>query len=178
MTVIYDNQVKAMGDCVAEFEDSGMFILFGDDAPDTLKDYCYSIDVNPIQEQIRTGQKAVIDGKEYKIKFGYRVLCKTDLIDKVINISKEKGGNHVFIPAQVGQHPQFDLGIVGIHKYASFFRYKNFADQAAKFHSYRNILEIRLRTAQAACCGNRLVKAGINALRRRLNHIRQAVDIG
>lgn len=37
-----------------------------------------------------------IDGKEYKIKFGYRVLCKTDLIDKVINISKEKGGNHVF----------------------------------------------------------------------------------
>ena len=67
MTVIYDNQVKAMGDCVAEFEDSGMFILFGDDAPDTLKDYCYSIDVNPIQEQIRTGQKAVIDGKEYKI---------------------------------------------------------------------------------------------------------------
>ena len=48
MAVIYDNKVKGMGDCVAEFEDSGMFILFGDNAPDTLKDYCYSIDVNPI----------------------------------------------------------------------------------------------------------------------------------
>ncbi len=62
MAVIYDNKVKGMGDCVAEFEDSGMFILFGDNAPDTLKDYCYSIDVNPIAEEIKAGQKAVIDG--------------------------------------------------------------------------------------------------------------------
>ncbi len=67
MAVIYNNQVKGMGDCVTEFEDSGMFILFGDDAPDTLKDYCYSIDVNPIEQEIQPGQKAVIDKKEYKI---------------------------------------------------------------------------------------------------------------
>ena len=44
MAVIYDNKVKGLGACVAEFE--GMFILFGDNAPDTLKDYCYTIDVN------------------------------------------------------------------------------------------------------------------------------------
>lgn len=37
-----------------------------------------------------------IDGKEYKIKFGYRVLCKTDLIDKVINTSKVKEEDHIF----------------------------------------------------------------------------------
>ena len=65
MAVIYDNKVKGLGACVAEFE--GMFILFGDNAPDTLKDYCYTIDVNPIQQEIKTGQKAVIDGKEYNI---------------------------------------------------------------------------------------------------------------
>ena len=67
MAVIYDNKVKGMGDCVAEFEDSGMFILFGDNAPDTLKDYCYSIDVNPIAEAIKAGQKAVIDGEDRPI---------------------------------------------------------------------------------------------------------------
>lgn len=65
MAVIYDNKVKGLGACVAEFE--GMFILFGDNAPDTLKDYCYKIDVNPIQQEIKAGQKAVIDGKEYNI---------------------------------------------------------------------------------------------------------------
>ncbi len=65
MAVIYDNKVKGLGACVAEFE--GMFILFGDNAPDTLKDYCYIIDVNPIQQEIKAGQKAVIDGKEYNI---------------------------------------------------------------------------------------------------------------
>lgn len=76
MAVIYDNKVKGMGDCVAEFEDSGMFILFGDNAPDTLKDYCYSIDVNPIQEEIKAGQKAVIDGKEYTITAVGNVVMK------------------------------------------------------------------------------------------------------
>ena len=65
MAVIYANKVKGLGACVAEFE--GMFILFGDNAPDTLKDYCYTIDVNPIQQEIKAGQKAVIDGKEYNI---------------------------------------------------------------------------------------------------------------
>ncbi len=65
MAVIYDNKVKGLGACVSEFE--GMFILFGDNAPDTLKDYCYTIDVNPIKEEIKAGQKAVIDGKEYNI---------------------------------------------------------------------------------------------------------------
>ena len=65
MAVIYDNKVKGLGACVAEFE--GMFILFGDNAPDTLKDYCYTIDVNPIQQEIKAGQKAIIDGKEYNI---------------------------------------------------------------------------------------------------------------
>ena len=65
MAVIYDNKVKGLGACVAESE--GMFILFGDNAPDTLKDYCYTIDVNPIQQEIKAGQKAVIDGKEYNI---------------------------------------------------------------------------------------------------------------
>ena len=55
MKVIYENQVKACGMAVEEFKDAGMFIIFGDNAPDEIKDYCYSVSVNPI------------NGEEFKI---------------------------------------------------------------------------------------------------------------
>lgn len=67
MKTVYENTVKSLGACVDDFQDEAMFILFGDNAPDTLKDYCYCIDVNPILAEIEAGQKAVIDGEEYKI---------------------------------------------------------------------------------------------------------------
>lgn len=67
MKVIYENQVKALGSCVEEFKDAGMFIIFGDNAPDELKDYCYSVSVNPINGTIAAGQILKIDNQEYKI---------------------------------------------------------------------------------------------------------------
>ena len=67
MKVIYENKVKALGACVKEFEDSNMFILFGDNAPEELRDYCYSINVNPIHGTIAAGQILKIDENEYKI---------------------------------------------------------------------------------------------------------------
>ena len=33
-----------------------------------------------------------VNGKEYKVKYGYRVLCNSDLIDKVTSISQENNG--------------------------------------------------------------------------------------
>jgi len=67
MKVIYENQVKACGIAVEEFKEAGMFIIFGDNAPAEIKDYCYSVSVNPINGEIRAGQYVVIDGVEYKI---------------------------------------------------------------------------------------------------------------
>lgn len=67
MKKIYENQVKALGSCVEEFKDSGMFILFGDNAPDELKDYCYSVSVNPIRGTIAAGQTLKVGNAEYKI---------------------------------------------------------------------------------------------------------------
>lgn len=64
--IIYENEVKAKGDLVGEFGD-GMFILFGDNAPDMLKDYCYSIDVLPIKNKIEVGQYIVVAGEKFKI---------------------------------------------------------------------------------------------------------------
>lgn len=33
-----------------------------------------------------------VNGKEYKVKYGYRVLCNSDLIDKVTSIGQENNG--------------------------------------------------------------------------------------
>lgn len=67
MRTIYENQVKAQGVAVEEFKDAGMFIIFGDKAPDELKDYCYSVSVNPINGTIAAGQFLRIDDQEYEI---------------------------------------------------------------------------------------------------------------
>ena len=67
MKVIYENQVKACGMAVEEFKDAGMFIIFGDNAPDEIKDYCYSVSVNPINGEIKAGQYMVINGAEFRI---------------------------------------------------------------------------------------------------------------
>lgn len=67
MSVIYENQVKALGECVEEFKDEGIFIMFGDNAPDELKDYCYSVSVQPINGTIAPGQVLSVDDQCYII---------------------------------------------------------------------------------------------------------------
>lgn len=67
MAVIYENKVKALGDCIDEFKNSGFIILFGDNAPDELKDYCYSVDVLPVDGTIAAGNTICFDNQEYKI---------------------------------------------------------------------------------------------------------------
>ena len=67
MKVIYENKVKAAGIAVEEFKDAGMFIIFGENAPEEIRDYCYSVSVNPINGELAAGQYVVIDGQEYKI---------------------------------------------------------------------------------------------------------------
>ena len=67
MKVIYENQVKASGVSVEEFKDAGMFIIFGENAPEEIKDYCYSVSVNPINGEIAPGQYVQIDGQEFRI---------------------------------------------------------------------------------------------------------------
>ena len=67
MKVIYENQVKAAGVAVEEFKDAGMFIIFGENAPEEIRDYCYSVSVNPINGEIAAGQYVEIGGREYKL---------------------------------------------------------------------------------------------------------------
>ena len=77
--IIYENVVKAKGSLVGEFGD-GMFILFGDNAPDMLKDYCYSIDVLPTNGKIEVGQTLTVDGEGCEI-LGVGGVAEKNLVD-------------------------------------------------------------------------------------------------
>ncbi|MDD3183735.1 MAG: PTS glucitol/sorbitol transporter subunit IIA [Anaerostipes sp.] len=64
---IFQTKVNELGDQVEAFFDEGMFVLFGENVPDTLKDFCHFIDVNPIVGEIVPGDSLDIDGSIYKI---------------------------------------------------------------------------------------------------------------
>lgn len=66
MKVIYENVVKAQGDSVEEFG-SEMMIFFGDNAPDTLKDYCHLIDIKKANGEIKVGDFFEVDGSKVEI---------------------------------------------------------------------------------------------------------------
>ena len=67
MKVIYENKVKDMGEFAQEFLENRMFVIFGDNAPAEIKDYCYWVDVAPINGTIAPGQTVKIGADSYKI---------------------------------------------------------------------------------------------------------------
>ena len=67
MKIIYECKVKAQGDCAEEFRETNMFVIFGDNAPPEIKDYCYWIDLAPINGTIAAGQYLRVDGRSYLI---------------------------------------------------------------------------------------------------------------
>jgi PTS system glucitol/sorbitol-specific IIA component len=67
MNVIYRTRVGEIGDAVDSFLDEGMFILFGQGAPDALKDYCYIVDVTASADAIVAGQYLHLDDKAFTI---------------------------------------------------------------------------------------------------------------
>ncbi len=67
MKVVYENEIKALGESVNEFAGGNMFIIFGEKAPAELREYCYLVSVNPINGTIAPGQFLVIDDREYRI---------------------------------------------------------------------------------------------------------------
>lgn len=67
MNIIYENTVKDMGECAGEFREERMIVLFGDSAPEEIKDFCYWVDVVPIRGTIAPGQTLKVDGQSYKV---------------------------------------------------------------------------------------------------------------
>ncbi len=67
MSLVYENKVKDIGDMVSAFQEEKIFILFGDNAPETLKEFCYTIDIKDTNKKIIVGQTLNIDGNKFKI---------------------------------------------------------------------------------------------------------------
>ncbi|MDD2981408.1 MAG: PTS glucitol/sorbitol transporter subunit IIA [Hespellia sp.] len=116
MTCIYENTVKGMGEMVEAFAEEGMFVLFGDNAPDTLKDFCYVIDVKNADQVIEAGGTMEFDGVSYKImevgeimqrnleslghisvRFGGECLPGSVVLEETAEIPKLKNGSTIKI---------------------------------------------------------------------------------
>ena len=89
--MIYQTTIKGMGDQVEAFVGEGIFVTFGDNAPDTLTDFCYTVDVNPVQGDIKPGSKLVIDGQEYTITMVEAMTDQgVDMIETELNTGKSE----------------------------------------------------------------------------------------
>ncbi|WP_332697031.1 PTS glucitol/sorbitol transporter subunit IIA [Halalkalibacter lacteus] len=67
MQTKYKTQINKIGPSVSEFLGEKMLILFGENAPAELADYCLLIDVNGIENDIEVGDRLQLGEKEYKI---------------------------------------------------------------------------------------------------------------
>ena len=64
---IFETKVNRYGENAAAFKEENMVVLFGNDAPADLADFCYIIDVNPINGEIEAGDILSLDDSEYAI---------------------------------------------------------------------------------------------------------------
>lgn len=67
MAQIYTTTVKGIGPEAASFADQGMYVLFGDGAPASLADFCFTIDMNQSTDDIKPGDRLVIDGVAFPV---------------------------------------------------------------------------------------------------------------
>lgn len=66
MKIIYENTVTNIGNSADEFGNE-MIIFFGDNAPEELRDYCYSLEIKDTDGDIKAGDYIDIDGVQSKI---------------------------------------------------------------------------------------------------------------
>jgi PTS system glucitol/sorbitol-specific IIA component len=64
---IYQTVINKIGSEAEMFKEEKMMILFGEDAPADLADYCYGIEKTSLSEEIEVGHQVVIDGQAFKI---------------------------------------------------------------------------------------------------------------
>ncbi|MBD1379511.1 PTS glucitol/sorbitol transporter subunit IIA [Metabacillus arenae] len=67
MQTIYETKVNKIGSMVSAFLEDKMLILFGENAPAELTDYCLSINVKALADDIHNGDVLVLGDKEYRI---------------------------------------------------------------------------------------------------------------
>lgn len=67
MTEIYRTTVQDAGPMAEAFVSEGMFVTFGVDAPEALREFCYIVDVNQTRATLAVGQQFTVDGRTFPI---------------------------------------------------------------------------------------------------------------
>ncbi|MCH3964969.1 MAG: PTS glucitol/sorbitol transporter subunit IIA [Clostridium sp.] len=67
MKIIYNTKITTIGNKAGDFLQSYMFIIFKENVPRELADYCYIHNENNLVEDINPGDILYIDDVEYKI---------------------------------------------------------------------------------------------------------------
>lgn len=64
---IYTTTVNNIGSEAELFKEEQMIVLFGENAPAELADYCYNIQVNPVEGNIEVGKQVYFDDVAFEI---------------------------------------------------------------------------------------------------------------
>lgn len=67
MPQIYRTRVTGVGPLATSFLSEGLFVTFGDNAPEALLEFCFIIDANQTQAALQPGQLFSIDGRAFPI---------------------------------------------------------------------------------------------------------------
>lgn len=88
---IYSTVVTEIGPNAKEFLAEDMMVLFGDDAPEALRPYCFLIEQNALEQDIQLGHDLVIGDESYRVTAVGNVVNKNlrDLGHITINFSGE-----------------------------------------------------------------------------------------
>jgi PTS system glucitol/sorbitol-specific IIA component len=67
MTEIYRTTVQDAGPMAQTFVAEGLFVTFGTNAPDALREFCYIVDVTRTTAELAPGQRFTVDGRSFPI---------------------------------------------------------------------------------------------------------------
>jgi PTS system glucitol/sorbitol-specific IIA component len=67
MTEIYRTTVHDAGPMADAFVSEGMFVTFGANAPEALREFCYIVDINEMAAALAPGQEFTVDGRAFPI---------------------------------------------------------------------------------------------------------------
>ncbi|WP_020007683.1 PTS glucitol/sorbitol transporter subunit IIA [Salinicoccus albus] len=65
--MIYQTKVKKVGTEAEAFEEEKMIVLFGDNAPEELVDFCYIINIENVNSDVTEENRLMVDEDEFKI---------------------------------------------------------------------------------------------------------------
>lgn len=67
MITVYETKITKIGSSVYDFIEDKIFILFGDNAPVDVAEYCLLITINEVNGEINKGDTLRLGDKEYRI---------------------------------------------------------------------------------------------------------------